>query len=749
MRKTRPFFYCILALLLFFTFSGIGGCDGKSQSKAGAPLIAAFSSGCTSYGPYSQQALAQTQSLIGILEDLKNKDRCQPLAVNLAAIQSLQREIFQLSSQSQYGSYRENERAFFELTLLLGGRYGATNDPEMYAALRAALVETQVELALLKGSARLERYQLAMAGLSSAIQAVTLQARDLQGCLRDYPEVALQLASSAMAIGGGFLTPALGLTVSSVGSLFGAAVEYARTRGDEDTIWQLYQNQMPTALTCGLETMAQAYCQASDTLQILKLQKKAYPEPSGKPSSFWIGMDLLNRRLPALQGWIYKLKTGVPPTSPEDAGKIDSAWRKVFELEMADIRFQGYLNQAVREYEQTASDDTRRKIITDLLSLVSSSIAPPDMCSGCSTGPLFDFQDQGYVWACWLTHGYREVNEIGEMCPALDSGKQTLKGYVGEILAPKADIYRIYRNWQEVLGRVSDFVNLRFSQSVSLSAHALLDSASYPTFGSPIETFYLILDFLDHVEARSEKFQFREQLTESLRRTVVEVISILETKDVDQTALDRVQQLYDVLDLKRSSRKFLDELVHLISADIEYSMRYGEFPIETQEIIKASGIEVRDRLRSAGINRIGDAVEDLNNARATIRRNIELFRNHFKRSLGRSVIQLSKQTARQGPIAGEKRRGVDRPAGQSLAKLCLLIATTGADYPDDRTKYLCYAHTLESFYGKNGNLKINLHGFEKSLRGKSFSERVCTYHRFKRQERIAETLDKSLRRSTL
>ena len=44
---------------------------------------------------------------------------------------------------------------------------------------------------------------------------------------------------------------------------------------------------MPLALTCGLEAMANLYCQASDSVELIEFQKANYPSNGQLPSVAW------------------------------------------------------------------------------------------------------------------------------------------------------------------------------------------------------------------------------------------------------------------------------------------------------------------------------------------------------------------------------------------------------------------------------------------------------------------------------
>ncbi|MBI3558503.1 MAG: hypothetical protein HY074_19710 [Deltaproteobacteria bacterium] len=227
-------------------------------------------------------------------------------------------------------------------------------------------------------------------------------------------------------------------------------------------------------------------------------------------------------------------------------------------------------------------------------------------------------------------------------------------------------------------------------------------------------------------------------------------LAIIENRYAKETgAVGRVRALIDTLDLKHSARAFLQLVTEVVSTDIQKRIDQGELPREISDILRASGGDVRTRLQSAGIDNLGPVIADINGSRNLTENNITNFRNYFAPSFVKVIAKLHALAHPKGQT-GEPDSGVNRPHSQTLAKLCLLLITTGYEWPDRKTGEICSGQTLSSLYSDTRNssdpLTIHIAEVEARLKGKRVQDRFCTYYKFSRAERLAEVLDRLQRR---
>ena len=725
------------------------GCPDK-QDAVSQNLIDAFASGCNSNGFWTQSALGQTDSLITVLESSKlNRDACAPFKTTLANVQALQGQLKYLTENASYKTYRSADEKLIQLDLVINAIKrnddGTLVNPAyqgLLDAYKSAWIEATVERALYKNESSLN----ATAQMAMVMQSLTQQAGDLSLCLNQSPGAAVQLAVNAMAIGGGFISPVLGLGVASVGQLFTGAIEYIRHRGTNDAIWDLYSAKMPMALTCGLEAMTRLYCQANDAAELVKFQKKGYPKRNGPPSELWRGMDILNHRLPILQKWILKVKNGVRSVNKNESQQRTKAWGEVYKLDTVNEEFLGSLNETRDLYSASGDATTKAKtlsrfIVENATKLASTSVVTfgDGSAIDVGAGPFSLFKSDADVWACWIVYG---LNATEQECPKFSPQADTLQKYVDEKLLIGANINNFETNWGELLTAVTNTTNVSFSQKITLSPQAALDSAFYPKHNNPRQALGLIKTFLEALEAKTyEANPHRKPNITKLLLTVNEAIAILDKENTpDNPPNKRLDELFKVFDLKKSARAFTEDLSSLIGADIDARMESGEMPQDTSDILRTASMDIRDRLRSTGATQ-DDVLEDLNEARGLSEKNIEIFRRHFNKSFARSVVALYAAAQKNGEL---ERKGADRPNAQRLAKLCTLLVATSSQFPDQRSWEMCSKMVFYSIHADTSNandpLALHVSDLRDRYKNKDFRQRVCAYHNFKRAEKLAEIL---------
>lgn len=743
-------------LALIFVTLVTSGCPDK-QSNVSQDLIDAFANGCNSNGVWTQSALNHTNALITALESAKlNRDACKPFQATLANVQALQGQLRFLTENTSYKNYRQAEESLTELDLAIraiptdaSGLAANTELQPLLDAYKQALVETKVNFALAKGQSNVETFNHSTAQLASVMQSLTMQAGDLSMCLNQSPGAAVQLATNALAVGGSFITPVLGLGVASVGQLFNGAIEYIRHKGTNDTIWKLYSAKMPMALTCGLEAMTQHYCQASDAMALVQFQQKGYPKRSGPPNDLWRGMDILGRRLPVLNKWILKVKNGVPANDLEEGLKRNKAWAQIHKLDQVDTEFGADLASTRSLYESTNDEDTQKKTLSGFLVRMATKLSNKcAMSTGdgaildCGSGVFSAYKGDAYVWACWIVHG---MTVTADKCPKIDLS-ESLEQYVEGRLLKDASLSTFETNWSAALEAVTNFANVEFYQKVTLSPQSALDMAYYPKSNNPRQALEMIKVFLE--SALTQNFgvnPHRKPQIETTLATVTKVIKILEDTRAGYEPKERLLDLFKTLELNKSARRFSEDLSNIIATEIDARLENGQMPQDVTEILRVSGNDIRDRLRASGVTRLGDVVEDLNEARGLTEQNIKAFREHFKRSLTWAVRDLYNLALKNGEIGPKARKGANRPQAQRLAKLCTLLVATDKDFPSQEAWKLCSKAVFYSSYADptnpNDPLALSVLKLRVKLKDKKdFGARACAYYNFKRSERLAELL---------
>ncbi len=225
---------CRVFLALVF-LSGLSACKTDDPALIAGSVINTFASSCSSSGPWSGAARADTQGLIKILEELKANDKCQSLGPILQEMSQTASNIHAAYGDTDYLAYRQTEEELQELTIALA----STKDKALQDELSLAIVERQKALAVNRATRTVRTDVLSSRGPSDQYSTTTnLVAQNftnmfnysgqLSECLQQSPTSVLSLFSNLASIGGSFASPVLGSNLSLVSGMLTQFLTYMR-----------------------------------------------------------------------------------------------------------------------------------------------------------------------------------------------------------------------------------------------------------------------------------------------------------------------------------------------------------------------------------------------------------------------------------------------------------------------------------------------------------------------------------------
>jgi hypothetical protein len=322
------------------------------------------------------------------------------------------------------------------------------------------------------------------------------------------------------------------------------------------------------------------------------------------------------------------------------------------------------------------------------------------------------------------------------------------------VLVGHADINSFESNWRQIFQAAYTLADIEFSQTITLNPGELLRQAyAHPADNvSPHQVFIMLRDYIAGLLASLDDANPNDRpVMQQTLAIIDDSLALLENRRAvgRGTPEDRVRALVDRLDLKHSARSFLQLVQEIVATDVQNRLDRGELPKEIADMVRAAGVELREKLVQSGVSSLGPVVADLNSSRNLTESNVTNFRRYFLPQLVKAIKALRDSAhPKNGPA--EPDRGVDRPHGQVLAKLCMLVISTGFDWPDKETAAICSAQTLYSLYSDASKgddpLTVSMAELERRLRGKALRDRFCSYYKFSRAERLAELLEKQKRR---
>lgn len=753
-------------------------CDQeKTAERASEPLLQAFQTGCsTSKGRWTDEALAQSRSLVQTFKTLKDLDPCKGLVTQLAAIQNYSSSINQLLEDDAFRALRTKEESLTQLTLALA----ETTDPALQAALQTAIVSTQVEIAqaradsfVARGDNKSDRLRTASDQLVSYTQGMLNNTGDLNACLREHPEVGVEIANNLITMGASLVSPIYGAGARLIGGLINMGIESARTGATEDAIYNLYQVQMPASLTCAMEAMTELHCQASETYELVQMQADHNGAVTPGVGDAWKGLNLYGDDVPHVVNWLRELRNGQPPADEYAAARRNDASRKRDIINYADQSYQGRISQLIRTVTGTVDPGVQISTLLDYVTNGAFGLTGAGS-SGSTTESSLAFSGltkNPNQMACWLVVGYGDArcNEVpSDSIPS----PSTVEAYVRrELLRELTSNFRgLGVSWTSLVNAAARRADIEYLDAIAIDVQATFQKAkeSSGTHESPVSVLREIVEFLDLIENSPRTPAHRLPLLRQTRKDLVDAIRLIEAPEGTPSRAifdnekcaglptqtpgagrrddykDRLACLYNLFQLKDGTQYFVERVGNFVLWELVDRLKDGSIGTEIAAILSYLGGDLRARLLAPGNESLQAVTDDLAGAREITEGNLEVFRSFFKNSLGKAVRDRAERA--RPPL--ESPIGANRPNGQLLGKLCAFILVTGKDdaaWPAEVPWELCQS---ASYYYPGdpartphftlAELRTELQHAPPMQQTRNW--RMCGYHRFLRQTRIREIL---------
>ncbi len=756
-------------VLIFFIFSLIS-CDEENKAQIAGDLIQSFGASCSSYGSWSKVASKNTQSLIHQYEQLKHNDSCAEFSKDLEALNQLATSIHNVYSDQGYINYRQTQEELQELALASSSAV----DPVLIDALKEEMISRQVDLARLRAEDTVsgisqdkvgyqDRYSVYTNELNQQFESMFMKTQSLSACLQQSPGAVVTLYSSIVSIAGSFVSPIVGTNMHILSGMMASLMRFLRQNKLNKAIWELYEAQMPTAVTCSLELMSNFTCQAEDAADIIKLQVEHISNPS-LPSDFWQGINIINTHLPVINDWILKVKSGTEPQNKEDADRKNVVLEKRHLLDSKTSLVRSLFNEYERRIERTKDTNIQQELLVDMIDTISTSLAPFNGHVS-QNDPFYEFRSNAFDFACYLVFG------VVSDCD-YDMQGENLKAYILRSVATNPRTPKTIRDiyWPQIYNNVKSKVDIEFDEVIFVGSRRLMAKAHEDTLGevSPREALMLINEFLINFKQRSEADHstripiITERILEI--KTVIEIMdnyegyyankikcdnNLSEDEDECDELRNPLREIYEIFRLTQGESYFNEMLFDFVNWDLNDRIKNDEIPEDIKKIIFQASSEMFRRLIAAGHDNYYNIMRDLDTARIESEANINSFRKFMFDSLPKMIKSLSDKAKENGETNED---AFNRKYSQQLAHLCTMIFVTGQDWPDKSSKKICNRSVLMSpnvgldreLSIKISSLRGELEKIKKPVQRKK--ARSCIYYNFLRANRIAEVMAKALPR---
>ena len=730
----------IVALLL-------GGCDSEHK-QGGEAILDSFAAGCQSYGEWSQAALAQTKALETAIASLLNNDKCKNVAGVLGTTQTISTEIQRLQTNSSIMAEKKAEETKRQILLELAS---SANNPALLDQLMPLLAQAEVDLAAARANSSVTRDNEGNSAmvrglnqLSTYVTTLLSSSTKMGACAQDNPMLGAQLGASALAILGTFLNPAIGAAISIGGQALSAIVDFFRKQDMEEALGRLQSARLSAALACGLESMANTYCEAQDVFRLTELQANSY-DSQWKPSKFWEGLDLWSKKVPDLMDWVSRVASGVTPTDPTSASRQNEVWRKVNMLKEIVRSAEGSIAFTLRKLEHPPesgnrgagyTEATTRSGLLDLLNLMHGTgpSGRPTNESGLPS-PISEF----YPNRPGLLYRLVGRDPKEDNCNPSSSASSCLG--TDNIQLPIGGFSMIAENARKIFSEVSDQLLATLHLVIDVDSQGLLKEATQPIGSGKASPVSVMLQVINFLEGSAKYFDSlgtpeSQQIIGLIRETqkiLYETVDlILKAPGTEAGDQGVIRKLFENLKLIYGADFISGRIYRHIKWDLNSRIQNGQAPADLLEILKASGRDAARELSKVPRSSLDALLQDISVAQSVSQLNVEAFVELFKKGFSASVQGLKEAADR----AGEPVEGAHRPNRMLQARLCILLLTTSSVWPEDIDPKLCSATVVESIYPAMKE-KLRFEELLPALKKEPLEKKMCIYQRFLRRSRLA------------
>lgn len=364
-----------------------------------------FGGGCASIGAWSQAALAQTKTLMGIIESLKNDPNCKGIESIVPKL-----KIAEDALKTPEGETRRTDRMESIPNEINSLRNFAVASPELKSEVFKLLTARTLEGASLAAeTAKAEGVAGTVAtgagaAINPAAAAIAVGLKDLSvrvrrtaltgmdmmdqvftvlpsydRCLIGNPDQGLALLAASVKMAAAFVSSQEGVT-SRLGTSIANLVTLLKNRKFSLALRRLDQSEFWLSISCLMETTSQTYCAARDARQLLDYSI-ANLKPNTRNSRNELTIDnplegyyVLSHDIPKISQWIQKIQFGIRPKLSTDAVFKNRVLQDVNGLMMDIYSIQGTYSEEMLTYSTLKDLTSKQNMLLKLIRVLTQRL---------------------------------------------------------------------------------------------------------------------------------------------------------------------------------------------------------------------------------------------------------------------------------------------------------------------------------------------------------------------------------------
>ncbi len=720
--------------ILGFTLLSLAFSSSVHASKVSIKnLNGIFSGACKTQGQFTTKALNDTNSLISIIEEVRDDEDCKSVTATVSRLKSLEQTLIQIESSNDSNLKLEKLRANENEIL---GQILQSNSAAVTAELESVLRSIQVEIASLETQIEFERtsgqnlrylYQNVVDSTESALNAISSNSQ----CLNKNSS----LLSSVVALGSSIAAatyttfPAYALGLSASTQILGSTIEYFRKKPYQLILRRITNSTLALeGYRCALESLSDTWCSSKDAERILNL--KAELRSQNINNSF-NSEDIIvqnDHEIPAFIDWLNKVDAGVTPSSTSEGERQSRVLFRQAEVESRERIGLGVIQEEEIRFNQSPANrklDALKLVVQKLVgfscggaSESSPSAVLNEIFAGSSTRAAY--------YLLGINDDIRDSN--GNTISFCSFSASDLPGFI-----PDYNTLRVqFSNW---IAQARDLVageRVRIMQPDALSTLTLaFDSTSNSYRIAPLDAIKRIRDFL-MLQENLESIQNGSAFNLIYRDTVTRLDKIAKLIEDSILAFDNqsmsnaLQQIATLANLENGVYLFQNRLEMVVRNTIQNYLqnRINDDPELSAQLLAAdSFIETLKVIK--GSDNLALIINDISNSQHISLNNMNALVNTFGKNIRNVLKEVNKDY--QETNDSQLREVYSR----TTAQFCLLLSSMPS-WPEDIPQKYCIGTYLKPVLsGGPQSPKI-----DSSYLNQPFSKRSCGYRNFIRESKI-------------
>ena len=716
-------------LLLFIPF------QVHSKVDLGEVLFSAFRGSCQSLGSHTKMALGQTANLIKIIRNIQKDDACSEWANSLEATLQEGKSIYYPSSPQ---SLDRIEREISDLSLALEEE----TNPTIAQKLASELAQKKIDAINLGAGHKQSLWETRSASLNQLNQlayTVNSSLRSSSICFEKYPALALQIGGHILGSAEGFNVHKglFGAGLAGLSTLTQFLIDIIKGLKFKKTLKKLERSSLAQSISCALEGLSRTYCHSKDTHRIIEEVAENRINTFGEN---WVGLSIL-KNMGLYNSWISHVTAGSP------AGNLIHAFRKKMVIELRSVYEKS--KEDLHAHIQEAEDEIKssplgqkeaiiKRLIKSLVWIVKpkndkakSSPYINSFPENFNCGPLFFY--------------YSPQGERNPILPSMTN----CENYIRSLKFPIPDIRTITQKSQQLLLEGQQYVDIRFSLVKEVDPESVLlegERRGQHTIVSPVEMLRKSIKYLQRLSR-----EYRDEIPPNTQYVISQTANLIkkaliifdgptpipdnaeESKAIAAQKLEGIQKLL-APEMKTS---YIEERIkNIVRFEIRKKIEHEDVPDMVRELILLSWNDEIQNLEEFGNMDLENKRHDVQNSMRLSLINLESLGIVYNNSLKLVFRQLLKD---------EKKYKSEKSTTALIERLCALsLSLPQLNNWTRRLKghYIlraCKRRSLSSIYSPK-TLRVS---FDENVDA-PFSERVCLYYNYMKQNKIYRLLGKEI-----